>query len=291
MRSKYSSLVIGIAALGMIFGAASPAWADFGDAGSYTGDGGVNVGLRDGSEDVASRPASSGGGSTMPVQRRYMYLCTDGIYPAEGAVCPVGGAYAVVQCDEGTYAVMPLWERTAISQDPLRWGPWRMILGARCAQVGDFALEVAQAWDQMPIAPHQITLQPPTGWVFASVPTIAMVDREPRQITTQLLGRQVLIRALPGTMTWDWGHGTPTVTTDLGNPYPNQTLTHTYAYFEGDVTIHLTSTWSGQYSLDGGATWLPAPGTATTLSTPVPLTVYNPHTHLVDCDLSGTCYG
>ena len=32
------------------------------------------------------------------------------------------------------------------------------------------------------------------------------------------------------------------------------------------------------------------PGTATTTSTPVPLTVYNPHTHIVNCDLNGTCY-
>lgn len=134
-----------------------------------------------------------------------------------------------------------------------------------------------------------ITLQPDTGWMFANVPTIAMVDREPRQLPTTILGRAVLIRANPGAMTWTWGDGTTTITYDRGNPYPNQTLTHTYAYFEGDVVITLTSTWSGEYSLDGGTTWRPAPGTARTDSTPIPLTVYNPHTHIVACDTNGNC--
>src|SRR5690606_40220894 len=97
------------------------------------------------------------------------------------------------------------------------------------------------------------------------------------------------IRANPGAMTWTWGDGTTTITYDRGNPYPNQTLTHTYAYFEGDVVITLTSTWSGEYSLDGGTTWRPAPGTARTDSTPIPLTVYNPHTHIVACDTNGNC--
>lgn len=119
--------------------------------------------------------------------------------------------------------------------------------------------------------------------MFSSVPTIGMVDTEPRQIATVLLGRDVLIRALPTSMRWDWGHGNPTVISDTGKPYPNHTISHTYAYFEGDVTVNLTTTWAGQYSLNQGVSWLIAPGLATTKSTPVPLAVYNPHSHVMAC--------
>lgn len=218
------------------------------------------------------------------------YMCSNGQPMAPGTECIGGDNISPHACAEGSSIVPPRWRREATSVDPLVWGPWRVVRGLRCAEDSQISFEDALrvAWEQMPIAPHEIRLQPDTGWVYASVPTVGMVDREPRQISTVLLGRDVLIRALPVSMRWEWGHGQPTVTSDLGAPYPNHTVSHTYAYFEGDVTVGVTTTWSGQYSLNGGASWLPAPGVATTTSTPVPLTVYNPHAHVVACDV-GSC--
>jgi len=271
------------------------ALADLDDSsGGSTADSGVAVWVSESSQAVSN--LSQGGGSAgaavvRPSQWQVFDLCLNGA-PATVGDCS-GGRLPFDVCADGAEPEPPLWVRYAETEDPIRWGAWQLVRGYACtgASAEDFAGAVRSAWESMPIAPHVVSVQPDTGWVFSSVPTIFWVDREPRQMATTILGRDVLIRALPGTMTWDWGHGTPTSTTDQGNPYPNQTLTHTYAYFAGDVVVNLTSTWSGQYSLDGGVTWLSAPGTATTRSVPVPLTVYNPHTHIVDCDLNGTCYG
>ena len=115
------------------------------------------------------------------------------------------------------------------------------------------------------------------------------VDRTPRTMRTTLLGTPVIIRATASAYSWDWGDGVQSVTTKPGAAYPNQTVAHTYLYREGPVTIRLTTSWRGSYSTDGGATWRSAPGTGHTTSTPVTVTVYDPHGHRVDCDLEGTC--
>jgi hypothetical protein len=141
----------------------------------------------------------------------------------------------------------------------------------------------------MPIAPNTVTIQPDTGWVLTTVPTIVYVDRAARTRNVTLLGTPVIIRATASTYTWTWGDGAQTVTTQPGAAYPNATVTHTYMYEEQDVVIRLTTSWRGSYSTDGGATWHDAPGVAHTTSTPIPVHVYNPHSERVDCDLNGNC--
>jgi hypothetical protein len=242
-------------------------------------------------EAANGKPGSRTTSGGRKAQWDYFYLCADPRYRHDviSGGCPNGDLPYIDYCDDGSEATPPLWVRWETFAGSGIWGEWSMYRGYTCGAETTFEYHLRRAWDQMTIAPHRIGLQPDTGWVFSNVPTIAMVDRDPRQLPTTILGRAVLIRANPGAMTWTWGDGGSTITYDRGAPYPNQTLTHTYAYFEGDVVINLTSTWSGEYSLDGGATWRPAPGTATTTSTPVPLTVYNPHAHVVECDINGNC--
>ena len=114
----------------------------------------------------------------------------------------------------------------------------------------------------MPIAPNTITIQPDTGWVLTTVPTIVYVDRAPRTRNVTLLGTPVIIRATASAYTWTWGDGAQTVTTQPGAAYPNATVTHTYMYEEQDVVVRLTTSWRGSYSTNGGASWLSAPGVA-----------------------------
>lgn len=264
---------------------------DNGWVGGTTSEDYVHVGVSKAQGAVSGevRGATPSTSRVLPSEYGNFYTCANGTPMTPGSSCVGGDNLSPIGCPAGTTLVPPRWSRTAVSVDPLTWGPWRNVRGRVCEVEQQVALEdaIRLAWEQMPIAPHEIRLQPDQGWVFSSVPTIGMVDTEPRQIATVLLGRDVLIRALPTSMRWDWGHGNPTVTSDTGKPYPDHTISHTYAYFEGDVTVNLTTTWTGQYSLNQGVSWLIAPGLATTTSTPVPLTVYNPHAHVMACEGQG----
>lgn len=189
-------------------------------------------------------------------------------------------------CADGTEALDPWWMRFRKANGT--WSPWTMMSGYQCsAEI--FANALAHAWAEMPIAPNTITIQPNTGWVLTTVPTIVYVDRAPRTRNVTLLGRPVTIRATASAYTWTWGYGAQTVTTQPGAAYPNATVTHTYMYEEQDVVVRLTTSWRGSYSTDGGASWHDAPGVAHTTSTPIPIHVYNPHSERVDCDLNGNC--
>lgn len=192
----------------------------------------------------------------------------------------------VQMCPDGTRALSPWWMRYRTSSGI--WSGWTPHSGYQCpAEL--FATALANAWEEMPIAPNVITIQPDTGWVLTTVPTIVYVDRAPRTRNVTLLGTPVIIRARASAYTWTWGDGAQTVTTKPGAAYPNATVTHTYMYEEQDVVIRLTTSWRGSYSTNGGATWRSAPGVAHTTSTPIPVHVYNPHSHRVDCDLNGNC--
>ena len=191
-----------------------------------------------------------------------------------------------VKCADGTNALNPWWMRYRRTTGT--WSVWSMVGWYQCPS-DQLRAAIETAWNRMPIAANTIHIQPNTGWVLTTVPTVVYVDRNARTMTTTLLGRSVRIRATPSAYTWTWGDGAQTVTTQPGAAYPNATVTHTYLYREGNVTIRRATSWSGSYSTDGGATWTAAPGTAHTTSTPVTVTVYDPHGHRVDCDLDGTC--
>lgn len=193
----------------------------------------------------------------------------------------------IVTCADGSRALNPWWMRFRLTSGA--WSGWSMVSWYQCP-TDLLRAAIESAWARMPIAPNTITVQPGTGWVLTTVPTVVFVDRNARTMTTTLLGTSVRIRATASAYTWTWGDGSsPTVTTQPGAAFPNQTVSHTYMYREGPVTITLATTWRGSYSTNGGATWSTAPGTARTTSVPVTVTVYNPHGHRVDCDLNGTC--
>ncbi|MBN2177244.1 MAG: PKD domain-containing protein [Demequinaceae bacterium] len=191
-----------------------------------------------------------------------------------------------VQCSDGSDALEPWWMRYRRSNGT--WSSWSMIGWYQCP-ADQLRAAAENAWARMRITPNTIHVQPDTGWVLTTVPTIVFVDRTPRTMRTTLLGTPVTIRATASAYTWNWGDGVESVTTKPGAAYPNQTVSHTYLHREGPVTIRLTTSWRGSYSTDGGATWRSAPGTAYTTSTPITVTVYNPHGHRVDCDLVGNC--
>ena len=84
--------------------------------------------------------------------------------------------------------------------------------------------------------------------------------------TVEIRGFRVDIVATAVGFTWHTGDGTDINSTDPGAPYPNHTISHEYA--AGTYTAHLTTTWGGTYSVNGGAS-AQVPGTTTTDGPPV----------------------
>jgi len=189
-------------------------------------------------------------------------------------------------CIDGSEARYPLWRRT---QNPDgTWTDWEFIEDYYCP--GDAALIAAieTEWTQLQPQPSDIELQPNTGWVIATVPTVAMAGDAPRLHQATLLGADVEIVATASGYRWEWGDGSHTTTQDPGQPYPNATLTHTYPHAEDAATVALTTTWAGQYRVNGGA-WHNFDSTINSASTPVDLVIYDPRSRLVNCDLDGNC--
>lgn len=134
----------------------------------------------------------------------------------------------------------------------------------------------------LPLAPSTIWVGPPGGWLPVNMVNVVYTDAAAQTLTTTILGQPVLVRATPVSYAWDFGDGNePLVTTDPGKPHPDHTVSTTYTKV-GVYTTTMSTTWSGEFSLDGGATYTAIAGTAQTTSTGTPVTVTELRSFLVD---------
>jgi len=189
-------------------------------------------------------------------------------------------------CPDGQVALDPWWRSEALADGT--FGPWVQVGSFQCAADLIYA-QVAQEWARMPITPSVYRLEPATGWAIADLGVNPIVDGTPQTMDTTILGTPVIIRAVPVSFTWTGDDGTNLTTSTPGRPYAQGGTPFTLAKHQHRVTLSLMTVWRGEYSVNGGATWAEAPGSATTTSASATLHVYHPHTHLVDCDLNGNC--
>ena len=130
--------------------------------------------------------------------------------------------------------------------------------------------EVFRYFQTLPL-PDLPTQQQPPGNALAGLPVVFFTDGPTTQtFTVNIRGFTVDIVATASAFSWDTGDGTVLRTTDPGAPYPDHTISHDYR--SGTYTAALTTTWSGTYSVDGGAT-ADVPGTTTTDGPPATFTV------------------
>ncbi|WP_157544428.1 PKD domain-containing protein [Jonesia quinghaiensis] len=128
-------------------------------------------------------------------------------------------------------------------------------------------------FQSLPLKGSGINIEPDRDDYVINLPVITLTNPEPQILTTTILGIPIRVRATPIEYAWDWGDGSsPLVTTDPGRSYPDHTVHHTYTMLD-TFTISLTTRWEGDYSIDGGATWLPISGTTTTTENSSPVTV------------------
>lgn len=180
------------------------------------------------------------------------------------------------------------WDGSLSSATALPGDDNQVIVTRDCPDFEAIAAAAEREWTTLHPIASQIQLQPNTGWVIATVPTVAMASDAVQTHQATLLGSDVTIRATASGYLWEWGDGEQTATTDPGAPYPFATVTHTYPHAADAATVALTTTWTGEFRV-GTSAWFPFDATITSASTPVDLTIYDPRSRLVNCDLQGRC--
>ena len=117
--------------------------------------------------------------------------------------------------------------------------------------------EILRAFQEAPIAPGTITLQP-SPHTLIGAHTNVYVEAQPQVFEMELLGQSIRIEVEPTEYTFNYGDGTSygPVSTP-GGPLPEarwgeQTSTsHMYSQ-TGDVPVSITTFFSGEYSVNGG---------------------------------------
>jgi hypothetical protein len=137
----------------------------------------------------------------------------------------------------------------------------------------------AEDFRRLPLPAGRINVQPPNGRTLINIPTNLYADAGSVVLPTTVLGQPVRVRATPMRFRWTYGDGEALTTTDPGAPYPVLRTAHTYRQ-PGKRTLGLTTTYSGEYSVAGGA-WLPIDGLATVNSPGTGLTVLAARNQLV----------
>ncbi|HZX09010.1 PKD domain-containing protein [Kribbella sp.] len=89
----------------------------------------------------------------------------------------------------------------------------------------------------------------PAGRTLVNMATIVYTDdSKVSRTTVTLLGFPVVVEATPISYTWDFGDGSPTVTTSTpGKPYPSAEITHKYRKRQG-VGISVTTNYAARFN-------------------------------------------
>ena len=135
----------------------------------------------------------------------------------------------------------------------------------------------------MPVEPLEASAGPPDGWLPVNMLNVLYADPEEQVLETELLDTPVAVRATPSSYHWDLGDGNTITTNNPGEPYPSTEISATYTQ-EGWYDITLTTTFSGQFSVDGGP-WQDIDGTIEVASEPIPLYSKSLESRLVNSDV------
>ena len=121
-------------------------------------------------------------------------------------------------------------------------------------------------------------IQPPGGKTLVNFDTIFSTTAEPFERAVRLLGQEVRLKIWPSSFTWLHGDDTSQTTSEAGRTYRrglpmDSYITHQYT--DAQVTVHprVHTTYSAEYTLDGGATWRHVDGTVTIEGAPADLRV------------------
>ncbi|MFC7373745.1 MULTISPECIES: PKD domain-containing protein [unclassified Brachybacterium] len=133
-------------------------------------------------------------------------------------------------------------------------------MGFRCAMPGSpemaeaepIVITVTQSdFAQMPVDPLKPHAGPVDGWLPVNMVNVLYAEAESQELEVTLLDTPVAVRATPVSYHWDLGDGNTITTDNPGEPYPSEAVSSTYTQ-EGWYDITLTTTFTGQFSVNGG---------------------------------------
>jgi hypothetical protein len=229
----------------------------------------------------------AGAGKGARVERAYVPAC-EGNAPDSpdsfGTLCPT--AMTLCSATPDPYD-LGYWVFTAPAGPPAPTAAsWRATGEFACrsaADAGDPAaaqpVVTAEDFRRLPLPAAGVKVQPPNRRTLINVPTNLYTDVDPVVLPTTVLGQAVRVRATPLRFHWTYGDGSALTTTNPGAPYPDLRTAHTYRR-PGTRELGLSTTYSGEYSVGGGA-WLPIDGLATVDSPGSTLTVLAAENRLV----------
>lgn len=135
----------------------------------------------------------------------------------------------------------------------------------------------------MPVAPLVASAGPEDGWLPVNMVNVLHADADTQSLETEVLAVPVSVRAVPVSYHWDLGDGNVITTKNPGEAYPSEEVSGTYAG-EGWYDVTLTTTFSGQFSVNGGP-WQDIAGTIEVASEPIPIYSKSLESRLVDGDV------
>lgn len=143
---------------------------------------------------------------------------------------------------------------------------------------GVAALLIQREFRRIPLPPSGLVIQPPGGKTLVNLDTIFSTEAESFQRTVRLMGHEVRLKIWASSFSWHFGDGSePLSTADAGRRYQrglpmDSYITHQYK--DAHVTVHprVNTTYSAEYSVDGGP-FQPVVGTVTIDGAPVSLRV------------------
>lgn len=136
---------------------------------------------------------------------------------------------------------------------------------------------------KLPVKPSVASAGPERGWLPAGMVNVLHAESEAQTLQTELLGTPVAVRAIPTLYHWDLGDGNTITTSKPGKPYPSEEVSAKYSG-EGWYDVTLTTTFAGQFSVDGGE-WQDIDGTIEVASEPIALYSKSLESRLVNGDV------
>ena len=136
---------------------------------------------------------------------------------------------------------------------------------------------------ELPVEPSVASAGPDRGWLPTGMVNVLYAEYEVQTLQTEVLGTPVAVRAIPTSYHWDLGDGNTITTSKPGKPYPSEEVSAKYSG-EGWYDVTLTTTFAGQFSVDGGE-WQDIDGTIEVTSEPIALYSKSLESRLVNGDV------